>query len=123
MKINIKAQNTSVTSAISDYVDKRMGSLGKFIGEHEADSTLYVQIGKTSKHHHAGDNVFSTEVNLDAGTTHLRAEAFDADLYASIDKVRDELVRELTTAKKKRITLFRKGGQKIKNIIRGFSDR
>jgi ribosome-associated translation inhibitor RaiA len=40
------------------------------------------------------------------------------DLYAAIDEVKDEIVREVTGGKKKRETLIRKGGAKIKSIIK-----
>jgi ribosomal subunit interface protein len=120
MNINIKTQNTSLTPAIGDYINKRMNSVGKFLMDKGASANFFVQIAKTTEHHRAGNNLFSTEVNISAGEKHVRAEAFDADLYASIDKVRDELVRELTSQKDKKLTLLRRGGQRIKNLLRGF---
>jgi len=43
------------------------------------------------------------------------------DMYAAIDKVKDELVHVLESEHKKHLTLFRRGGAKIKNMIKGLS--
>ena len=57
----------------------------------------------------------------DGGEYYASAET--EDLYASIDKVKDEIVRELTSKRKKALRLFRKGGAKIKNMLKGFINR
>ena len=122
MRINIKATNTSLTPAISDYVNKKIGALEKFIENNDA-ARCDVEIEVTNKHHNAGQDLFRAEVNLHAGDLHLRAEASHADLYAAIDIVKDEITREVVSKKKKRLHAFRRGGQKIKNILKGFYQR
>lgn len=121
LHIQVKASNTFLTPAISDYIEKKIGSLAKFVNSEETESQAYVEIGKTTKHHHDGEDLFRAEVNLHVGKVHLRAEASHQDLYAAIDAVKDELHRELTTRKRKTVHMIKRGGQIIKNILKGFS--
>lgn len=117
MKINIKATNTFLTPAISDYVTKRIDSLEKFADKTDETLMADVEVGKTSQHHQRGD-VFRAEINLRIRGKQLRAVAEEADLYAAIDKVRDEMAEELRSSRKKDINLMRRGGAAIKNLLR-----
>jgi ribosomal subunit interface protein len=113
----ITAQNMELTPALQDYTEKRLGGLGKFTA---GEPTVVVEIGKTTEHHHKGD-VFVAKVDV---TTPLgkqyHAVSHKSDLYEAIDDVRSEIVRMLTTGKEKKITLFKRGAQKVKDILRGF---
>ena len=120
MKHNIKTTNIFLTPAIVDYVEKRLSHLDKFITPEEESSVMcYVDIGKTTKHHKAGD-YFRAELNLHIGGKALRAEAEMDDLYAAIDAVRDEMTREITSYKDKKQGLLKRGRAKIKQIIKRF---
>ncbi len=50
----------------------------------------------------------------------LYASAEETDLYKAIDMVRDEILREVRADKSKKISLVRRGGAKIKDMLRGF---
>ncbi len=112
----------TVTDAINDYVNKRCESLQKFTAN---DPTVFVvvEIGRTTEHHKHGD-IFRAEIHITGknvgknGDVYVSAER--EDLYAAIDAVRDEALRELASAKSKRTTLVRRGGAKVKNMIKGF---
>ncbi len=115
--ISITAQNMELTPALQDYTEKRLGGLGKFTA---GDPTVTVEIGKTTEHHHKGD-IFEAKVTA---TTLLgkqyHAVSHKADLYEAIDDVRSEIVRMLTSDKDKKTTLFKRGAQKVKDMLRGF---
>jgi len=117
MKINIKATNISLTSSISEYVEKRVRTLEKFYKKDE-EIIVNVEVGKTTHHHKSGD-IFRAEIFIRSRGNEYYASAETEDLYASIDQVKDNIVRELTSKKKKTVRLFRKGGAKIKNILKG----
>ena len=118
MRINIKATNMELTSAISSYVEEKLKSTEKFVLAHKNEEPLAeVEIGKTTNHHHSGE-VFRAEVNLSVRGKQFRAVSEQADLYAAIDDMRTELVRELNSHKDKARTLFRRGAGAIKNILR-----
>ena len=121
MNINIKTTNIELTPAISDYINKKVSSLEKFVGsvKEDAEVQAWVEVGMTTKHHEQG-NIFRTEIQIRLPHSSVRSEAEGEDLYASIDKVRDEIQRELKKVHGKQITKFREGARKIKNTITGF---
>lgn len=119
MRINIKATNLELTAAISDYAEKRVSSLEKFINKNDESAMANVEVGKSTKHHQSGD-IFRAEINLHIAGKNLRAVVEKDNLYAAIDEAKDEMVREITSHKAKQRTLLRRGGAKIKDFIRGF---
>jgi putative sigma-54 modulation protein len=109
-----------MTPAIKDYVEKRIEHLDKFINPDKKELPMcYVEIGKTTNHHKSGD-LFRAEVTISIGNKSLRAEATEEDLYAALDKVSEEMTEELKSFKDKRLSLIKRGGAKIKSIIKGF---
>lgn len=119
MRINIKATNLELTTAISDYAEKKVSGLVKFINKNDESAVANVEVGKSTKHHHSGD-IFRAEINLHIAGKDLRAVAEKDNLYSAIDEVKDEMVREITSHKSRQRTLLRRGGAKIKAFIRGF---
>jgi ribosomal subunit interface protein len=122
MKINAKGTNMKLTSDIKDYLFKKIESLQKFLSKTDETILFDVEIGKISKHHKNGD-VFRTEINLRIAGKNLRAESEMDDIFASIDMAKDEMARELKTNKEKKVSLLKKGGAKIKNLVKGVSDK
>lgn len=117
MNINIKTSNITLTEAITDYTSKRLEAVKQFL---QNDSTVHceVELGRTTNHHKNGD-IFRAEIHITGKDRDLYASAEEADLYRAIDMVRDEILREVRTLKEKKISLLRRGGAKIKNIIKG----
>jgi len=118
MRINIKATGIELTPAISDYVHKKVSSIEKFASN--PDAVAHVEVGKNSEHHKSG-NVFKAEVHIIGGGLDLYAVSEQADLYAAIDIMKDEVVHELMHEKTRKETLARRGAQAIKNMIRGIN--
>jgi len=118
MKINTKATGISLTPSISEYIDKKVMMLEKFF--HNIDEVLInIEVGKTTKHHKSGD-FFRAEIQIVTnGQTYYAVSETD-DLYASIDKVKDEMAQELSSKKRKTVRLFRRGGAKIKELLKNW---
>ena len=117
MKINTKATGITLTPSISDYVEKKVLMLEKFLNS--ADEILVnVEVGKTTKHHKSGD-VFRAEIQIMANGDTYYAEIEKDDLYAAIDEVKDQMVRELTSSKKKSMSFVRRSGAKLKDLLKG----
>lgn len=117
MNIKIRSKNFDLTPAIDDYINKKISTLEKFIDTREG-VLCEVEIGRTTTHHKSGD-IFRTEVNITSpGNQQIYAEAEEADLYMSIDVVRDGLEREIVSRKNKKNTLFRRGSARIKNLLK-----
>jgi len=119
MKINLKATNIIITPEISDYLDKRLQGIEKFLPADKDSFTISVELGKTTKHHQTGD-IFRAEIMIYIGGQTFRAVSENIDLYSSIDDMKDEVGRELASHKEKRLSILRRGGQRLKNIIRKF---
>ena len=119
MQIKIKTNNIAPTDSLSLYVKEKILSVEKFLEAlHEnGEFVAEVEIGKTTKHHHSGD-VFRAEVNIRGKGKFFRAVSEKDDLYAAIDDVRNEIVREINSYKGKERALFRRGAGMIKNLLR-----
>lgn len=118
MNINIKGTNITVTEAIADYITKRCESFSKFFDPADTAIMCDVEVGKTTNHHKQGE-IFRAEIHIVAKDRNLYASSEKEDLYAAIDDVRDEIVSELSSLKDRKVTLVRKGGAKIKAMLKG----
>src|ERR1035437_2407072 len=113
MKHNIKTIDIFLTPAITEYVDKRIDHLDKFISSDMKDSVMcYAEIGKSSQHHKNGD-FFVAEFTIHLGGKSFRAKKEESDLYAAIDIATDEMAEELRTFKDKKVGMLKKGGARI----------
>jgi putative sigma-54 modulation protein len=118
MKHNIKTKEIFLTPAISDYVEKKLAHLDKFISPVDLEKTIcYVEIGKTTNHHKKGD-YFLAELTVHIGGKSLRAEIEKDDLYAAMDMAVDEMANELKRYEKRKSVLVKRGGAKIKALIK-----
>lgn len=118
---NIKATNMELTSAISDYVNRRLSGIEKFTKEGEK-VIAYIEVGKTSNHHKQGD-VFRAEFNIEMGGTKFYAVTEKEDLYEAIDDAKGEIVRQIASNKDRKKTLFKRGAISVKKMLKGISDR
>ncbi len=117
MKINLKGTNIELTVEIRNYLDRRLDGVSKFLPKDNEAFIVDVELGRTTKHHQAGD-IFRAEINVVIGDKSFRAVSERADLYSAIDDMKDEITRELGSYKEKRISLVKRSGQKLKQLIR-----
>lgn len=122
MDINIKSTGIVLTDDISEYLNKRLGPLEKLLDSTDSSVLCNVEVGKTTKHHLQGE-VFRAEINLHTAGHNFRAVSEKETLYEAIDDAKDEMQRELRRAKRKRIHMLHRGGAKIKEFLRGVTDR
>jgi ribosomal subunit interface protein len=118
MNINIKNTNINLSTEMSDYLNKKILMIDKLIDPNDTSVMCDVEVGKTTNHHRTGD-VFRTEINLQKGGKFFRAVAEEETINAAIDKAKDEMMRELKSSKDKRISFVRRGGAKVKNMVKG----
>lgn len=122
MNINIKATNMELTSAISEYVNKRLASLEKF-SKKDTSISGHVEVGKTTNHHKQGEDVFKAEFDLEIGGKNFFAMSEMNDLYAAIDDAKEEIMRTITNDKDRKQTLFKRGALSVKKMLKGISKR
>jgi ribosomal subunit interface protein len=118
MKINEKVTNMDITPEIKDYLYKKLEHIEKFLNPNDKSVLCEVELGKTTNHHKNGD-IFMTEINLHMAGKNIRAVSEEEDLFSSIDISKDEIIRMIQLNKDKRVSLVRRGGAKIKNLVRG----
>ncbi|MEX0930242.1 MAG: ribosome-associated translation inhibitor RaiA [Candidatus Paceibacterota bacterium] len=121
MRINIvQASNIDLTDAITGYLEKKLTKLSKkFIDPNDESARCDVDLGKTTVHHKSGE-IYRAEFNLHIAGKDMFAKADESDLYAAIDAARDDLKRQLRSTQGKRATLLRKGGKRLKDLLRGW---
>ncbi len=117
MKINIKTTTISLTPAISDYVEKHVETIKKFLQD-DPTAQCDIELAKTTNHHKHGD-IFKAEIHIVAKDQNIYSSVEKEDLYMAIDEARDEVVRKLKSEKDKKRSLSREGGAEVKNIIKG----
>lgn len=118
MNIQLKGTNISLTDAIQEYVDKKLSPLERFVNAQNPDTVCNVEVGKTSSHHKHGD-MYRAEVRIALPSKNIYVQAEESDLYSAIDKVKDEAYHALSNNKDRQHSAIRRGGAKIKNMIKG----
>lgn len=112
--INFKKTNAEVEDRLLDLMEQKLRSLEKFIGE--APTICDVEFEKVT--HHQSGNVHRVEVNLDLNGKLYRAEAVSDSFEKAMDEVRSELDNTLRSERGKSETLLKKGGRKLKELLR-----
>lgn len=111
--ISIKSTGIEFTDAVRVAINKKLLALEKFTEKMRPVAELMIEVGKPSQHHRKGD-VFYAEATLCVPNAVLRAESTAETLYAAIDAVRDDLLRQIKKHKGKLRTSQKKGGRKAK---------
>ncbi|MCK9597303.1 MAG: ribosome-associated translation inhibitor RaiA [Candidatus Paceibacterota bacterium] len=127
MKINIKTTNISLDEALRIWTEDKMNELGKFLGGFGPDDSpekglkvkgeIWVEIGKTTKHHLKGD-VFRAEAQIYLPNKSIRSEVIHEDLRTAIVLARDELGNEIKKYRGRRIARARGWARKTKEWLR-----
>lgn len=113
--INYKATATELEESLQKLVDHKFASLDKFIGD-ETDVKCDVEFEKVTASQ--SGNVHRVEANLWLHGKLYRAEAVEVSFEAAVDEVRDELDKELRRSRKKRDTILKRGGRRLKEMMR-----
>ena len=121
MNINTKGTNIELTQAIDEYVSRRLENVKRFIAD-DTTAQCDVELKKTTQHHKHGE-IFRAEIHIIGKNRNVYAAAEKSDLYSAIDSVRDEIFRQLTNSKDKKVSLIRKSGARVKNALKGLFGR
>lgn len=116
--MNIKATHIDLTETITEYVEKKVASLGKVIDVEDPTVLVSVEVGKTTEGQKSGD-VFRAEIHITGGGRDFYADSVKDDIYAAIDEVRDEVLRQARRSKNKWRTLVERGARSLKKKMKG----
>jgi ribosomal subunit interface protein len=115
-RITLKTTNFEILPHIEKLLDKRLGTLGKFVPDYEPAQTCEVELEKLTGQQTG--NIYRTEINLQVGGTLFRAEATAERMEDAIEQAKNELKSEIIRKMGKRRSLFKRGAQRIKKMIR-----
>ena len=117
MKINIKTIDLELSDDTKEYVERKIGSLEKFIQDIRVKPmNIWVEIKRTTSHHRKGD-VYKVEAQFQFPRKTARAESTREDLLVAIDEVKDELQRKFKQYTGKRDAKYKRGARAIKKIF------
>lgn len=117
MKITIKAPHHDLTSAMQDLIEEKFSALEKLVEYAMSPVTLECEIEESIAVERSGAK-YRAEGNLMVDGKLFRAEAENETLEGAIDRVRDQLARELQSTQGKKRGLLKRGGAAIKRMLR-----
>ncbi|MBI5457144.1 HPF/RaiA family ribosome-associated protein [Candidatus Kaiserbacteria bacterium] len=119
MDIRIKATNFEMTEDTRGYLDERLDSLEKLLGDDAALTRCEVELGRDAGRPRHGANMWFAEIRiLSPGGIPVNARNNAPSVNAAIDDVKEEVERQLGREKKLHIRVLRKTGAAIKNWMK-----
>ena len=112
--ITFKQTNVTIDDSLPNFVEQKLGALEKFIGD--APALCEVEFERVT--HQQNGDVCRAEVNLTVNGKLYRADATAETFEKAIDIVQHKLDTELRRARTKQETMLKRGGRKLKNLLR-----
>lgn len=117
MHITVKATRSDLTLSMRELIEGKFSALEKMIGSPATPAALSCEIEESVAVERAGAK-FRAEGNLSVDGKLFRAEAQGGTLEGAVDRVRDDLIRELRRARGKERGLLKRGGAMLKRMLR-----
>ena len=111
-----------LTDSIREHLNSKLEGLDKLVDTDRGEANVNIELGRTTHHHKSGE-VYRAEINISAAGKQIRAVSETDDLYSAISDMKDEIFREVKKSKKRERSLIRRGGQKVKNMMKGLWHR
>ena len=91
--------------------------MDRFANTKESQLQIQVEVGRIPSDQESG-NIFRAEINLGINGNQFYAVSKKDELYAAIDDVKNEIVRQMKTIKGKDAVALRTGERKAKKMIK-----
>lgn len=117
MNISIKATGTELAPNARELVEGKLRALDRHLGGASGTALLDCEIEESVAAVRDGAR-YRAEGTLSAGGMLLRAEAEHATLEGAVDRVRDDLIRELRRSRGRSRGLAKRGGAALKRLLR-----
>lgn len=112
----ITGDNVSIDQKLHDYIEKRFAKFERFMDGKERREIAVTASKSTSRDR---DDRYRIEVRSRMRGADFFAVAESGELMSAVDLAKEELMRDVTREKGKRLTLFHRGARRIKNIAKG----
>ena len=117
MHYTVKATHIELTEELKSYITKKWRTIERHVHASDTHATAAIEVARTTEHHHTG-KVFRAEINLHVAGNSVYADAVAEDIHAALDRMKDEVIRILSTRKTKQVTQQRRGGYAAKQQLR-----
>lgn len=114
-QINIKATNVDLNDRMRGVIEERLLMTEKLISP-DTNVTCDAEIELTNNEDLGRQ--YRGEANLQVNGNLYRAEAHSSSVEGAFEEVRNQLRKELRRAKDKEESLIRRGGRKLKEMLR-----
>ncbi len=115
MNIRTKSVDYKITPDITSYLEERVAALGKFLGK---DARVEVELGRDAGRPRHGKNIFFAEfIVKQPGSERLCSRNNSESINGAIDDAKDEIVRQLRSAKSLHKRSDRKAGAMVKKAL------
>jgi ribosomal subunit interface protein len=115
LNITFKHTNVSVDQSLDNLVKNKLTALDKYIGD-ETDVKCEIEFERLPSH--KSGPICRVEANLWVKGSLYRAETTEETFEAGVDSVKDSLHYEMKKAHQKKDSLVRRGGRKLKEMMR-----
>jgi len=118
MNIRTNTHGIELTPSISSYIEKKLVTIERLLKDVPPETLVEIEIEKDSKQRKGQG--FNAQINIFLPNKRLFASADHDDLYAAIDKAKDEILSELKKQNVKRRDMFRRSAAKTKQLFKQF---
>lgn len=118
MDVRIKTKDYEMLPDVATYLDERMKTIEKHLGEEADKVRMEVEIGKSAGHSKRGDNWFAEVQIIRPGEARARVTAKGETVNEAIDAAKEEILAKLRKGKTLRTTKVRETGAKVKSWLR-----
>ena len=119
MEIRIKTTGYEITPEVSAYLDDKIASLEKMMGEDARSVRCEVEVGRDAGGSRHGANMWFAEIHvISPGLARVYARNNAQSVNAAIDDVKEEVERQLLRERKLHIRVLRKTGAAVKSWMR-----
>lgn len=114
--LTVYCKDFYLTETIKNYLEDKLSSLYKYLNKDEESVNFNARLGKLSNSTHNG-KIYYVEVSVHTPEKNYGARMEEEDLYAAIDLLKDELMKNITTYRDRKRTLSKKDAQKFKHEL------
>lgn len=117
MEVRIKSQH--MTRETREYLDGRLAALEKLMGKDAAKARCEVEISRAAGRKKTSDHMWLAEIHVVApGAEPLYAKNHAQTVNAAIDDVKEEIERQIRSARKAVRRDIKKKGSELKRLAR-----
>lgn len=117
MQIIVKGIHFEITDSIRNYTISKFNALERYVSNTKESPYVEIEIKKNSDHHTKG-KIYVAEAHLNIRGLKKTIKSLDDDIYKAVDMLADKAKIEVSSHKDKERSLFKRGAQKIKNLLK-----